>query len=451
MNQSSHAFGFYRLLSTKENQVEDASTSTSSENESAGQEGKTELEGITDVADSTSKGSASVLDTTFNLVSFSLGVGFLALPYAVRKGGLAALVSLLVTPSLLWYTGKILVDCLYETDDRNHKVRVRASYRDIGEACFPRLGGVVVDAVLYMGLLTMAIAFLILSGSLLVSSIPSLPLTQALWTCLVVAIILPTVFIKRLADIAWLSFASAAVLLVTFVAVIWSAEKSNSHWDVTDTLFWDSEGFAASLGIIFYSFEINLAIIDMEESMSDRTKIGRAYAYAFLLTSVGKTAFALCAFLSYNSETREAIVENLPAGPIRITIAALFVINIILTYVVPLHAFIHHLESSKTAEKLISKVPPLLWFVGVRIGFVGLTLMVAVCVSRFAAWLSFTGSLVSPFISMILPSLFHLKLKYKQLSALEITTDVVLLFSGIGLLGILVYSSSKILLFGEAM
>ena len=58
---------------------------------------------------------------------------------------------------------------------------------------------------------------------------------------------------------------------------------------------------------------------------------------------------------------------------------------------------------------------------------------------------------MSPFISMILPSLFHLKLKYKQLSAFEITTDVVLLFSGIGLLGILLYSSSKILLFGEAM
>ena len=449
MNQSS--LGFYRLLSTKENQVEDAPTSTFSEIESAGQEGETELEGITDVADSTSKGSASVLDTTFNLVSFVLGVGFLALPYAVRKGGLAALVSLLVTPSLLWYTGKILVDCLYETDDRNHKVRVRASYRDIGEACFPRLGGVLVDAVLYIGLLTIAIAYLILGGSLLVTSIPSLALTQALWTCLVVAIILPTVFIKRLADIAWLSFASAAVILVTFVVVIWSAVRSNPHWDVTDTLFWDNEGSAAALGIVFYSFEVNLVIIDVEKSMSDRTKLGRAYACALLLTSVGKTTFALCAFLSYNSETREAIVENLPAGPIRITIATLIVINIILTYVVPFHAFIQNLENSKTAEKLISKVPPLLWFVGVRIGFVALTLVITVCVSRFAAWLSFSGSLVSPCISIIFPSLFHLKLKYKQLSALEITTDVVLLFSAIGLLGILLYSSSKILLFGEAM
>ena len=449
MNQSSHHFGFYRLLSTKENQVEDAPTSTSSENESAGQEGKTELEGITDVADSTSKGSASVLDTTFNLVSFILGIGFLALPYAVRKGGLAALVAILVTPALLWYTAKILVDCLYETDENNHKVRVRASYRDIGEACFPRFGGALVDAIIYIGFLIGVVPYLVLGGSLLVNSIPSLPLTQALWTCLVVAIILPTVFIKRLADIAWLSFVSAVIILVMFVAVIWSAKRSNPHWDVTDALFWDSEGFAANLGIIFFSFEVNLAIIDMEESMSDRTKLGRAFAYALLVTSVGKTAFALCAFLSYNSETREAIVENLPAGPIRITIAALFVINIILTYVVPLHAFIHHLESSKTAEKLISKVPPLLWFVGVRIGFVGLTLVVAVCVSRFAAWLSFVGSLVCPFISMILPSLFHLKLKYKQLSAFEIITDVVLLFSGIGLLGILLYSSSKVLIFGE--
>ena len=115
----------------------------------------------------------------------------------------------------------------------------------------------------------------------------------------------------------------------------------------------------------------------------------------------------------------------------------------------PLHAFIQNLERSKTAEKLISKVPPLLWFVGVRIGFVALTLVMAVCVTRFAAWLSFVGSLVCPFISLILPSLFHLKLKYKQLSAFEIITDVVLLFSGIGLLGILLYSSSKVLIFGD--
>ena len=76
MNQSKKTFRYNWLLRAKDNQVEDTPTCPSSQNESDKRVGKTELEVITDVSPVVTKDSASLLDATFNLVSFILGVGF---------------------------------------------------------------------------------------------------------------------------------------------------------------------------------------------------------------------------------------------------------------------------------------------------------------------------------------------------------------------------------------
>ena len=49
-----------------------------------------------------------------NIVNYIEDKGFLALPYALKKGGIAAIIAFLIIPIILWYTGKILIECLYD-------------------------------------------------------------------------------------------------------------------------------------------------------------------------------------------------------------------------------------------------------------------------------------------------------------------------------------------------
>lgn len=70
-----------------------------------------------------------------------------SLPYAVANGGYWALLAMLLVAYVCCYTGKILVDCLYDDDDdelvnvffifqvtrSKRRNRIRASYVDIAK------------------------------------------------------------------------------------------------------------------------------------------------------------------------------------------------------------------------------------------------------------------------------------------------------------------------------
>ena len=68
-----------------------------------------------------------------NILCFIEGTGIIALPYAVKRGGYAAIAVIVLVPVVTFYTGKILIDCLYEGEKKNTRwVRVRETYTDIG-------------------------------------------------------------------------------------------------------------------------------------------------------------------------------------------------------------------------------------------------------------------------------------------------------------------------------
>ncbi|CAH3184016.1 unnamed protein product [Porites lobata] len=49
-----------------------------------------------------------------NLMSSIEGTGLLALPYVIAQSGLVAIAAMAVVPFIAFYTGAILIDCLYE-------------------------------------------------------------------------------------------------------------------------------------------------------------------------------------------------------------------------------------------------------------------------------------------------------------------------------------------------
>ena len=59
-----------------------------------------------------------------------------SLPFAVFHGGYWAILAMVGIAYICCYTGKILVDCLYETNEYGEKTKVRYSYNEVAQVGF---------------------------------------------------------------------------------------------------------------------------------------------------------------------------------------------------------------------------------------------------------------------------------------------------------------------------
>ena len=72
----------------------------------------------------------------WNVTNAIQGMFVVSLPYAVLHGGYWAITAMIGVAYICCYTGKILVDCLYVTNEEGQLVRVRDTYVSIAEECF---------------------------------------------------------------------------------------------------------------------------------------------------------------------------------------------------------------------------------------------------------------------------------------------------------------------------
>ena len=392
-------------------------------------------------------GRASVWKATLNIINFIEGVGFLALPFAVSKGGIATVGAFIIMPFIYWFTAKVLVECLYKRHRVHGNVRVRSSWNEIGKAIWPRFGGTMVAAVQCFDLTVIATSYLIVCGSLMESAFPSVPLTPALWTCIAAAVVLPSTFLKSLSQIAWLSVIGIAALLGTAGVILCYGATHQSQWNLKNLLFWDTQGFLISLGIVMFSYGSAPIMPSVEESMADRSKFGRALALAYIAAVLFKLTFSIFGFLCFSFATDEIVINNLPNSLPHVIVSVVFVVSCLFSYALPLLAVFQCIEDSNTYFILQTKVrlPRLVFFAGLRILFVSVTLLAAAFIPHFGFLTSFFGNLSLPLFNCILPCAAHSFLRKRDLSCWQKTLDYIMILFG-GLVSIFgTFVSSKAL------
>ena len=85
-------------------ELQSSDAESSSDDESVSSENYIETES----AASLPEGTSSTWKATMNLINYIEGVGLLALPYSIKKGGITAVISLFLLPIITWYAGKVL-------------------------------------------------------------------------------------------------------------------------------------------------------------------------------------------------------------------------------------------------------------------------------------------------------------------------------------------------------
>lgn len=376
-------------------------------------------------------GDSSVWKATVNLVNFIEGIGFLAVPYALKEGGIAAMVMFIIIPIIMRYLGGVLTECLYDEDEQGNRHKARSGYKDLGDVLLPKYGGYIVSGIIQLDVFLLAVSYLVLFGSVMRHDLPSLPITERMWIGIAGGLVLPTVFLKSLSQIAWLSATSVIALIAVVVYVVWYGAENTDEWDLSTLLLWDTEGVVLSLSILLYSFTSFTIIPSVEGSMADKAKFGTALTLAYVASTSMKVSFAVFAFLSFGANTYPVILNSLPSGPVHITVGSFFALNCILSYSLGIYPVIEFVHKSLTTPIQNDKIPDFVTSAVIRVTVVVLSVVVAILVQNFLVIVSFIGSVLESPACYIFPIILRFKLKYKRLKIHQVCVDTFVVIFGV--------------------
>uniref|UniRef100_A0A673A8L0 Vesicular inhibitory amino acid transporter n=1 Tax=Sphaeramia orbicularis TaxID=375764 RepID=A0A673A8L0_9TELE len=378
----------------------------------------------------------------WNVTNAIQGMFVLGLPYAILHGGYSASSSL---SSPRWCAATPAKSSSRVSTRRTRtamKVRVRDSYVDIANACcaprFPALGGHVVNVAQIIELVMTCILYVVVSGNLMYNSFPGFPVSQKAWSVVATAALLPCAFLKNLKAVSKFSLLCTLAHFVINVLVIAYCLSRAREWAWEKVKFYiDVKKFPISIGIIVFSYTSQIFLPSLEGNMQKPSEFHCMMDWTHIAACVLKGLFALVAYLTWADATKEVITDNLPST-IRAVVNLFLVAKALLSYPLPFFAAVEVLEKSLFQDGGRALFPDCYgpngqlksWGLGLRVGLVVFTLLMAVFVPHFALLMGLTGSLTGAGLCFLLPSLFHLKLQWRNLLWHHVFFDVAIFVIG---------------------
>ncbi|KAG6667562.1 hypothetical protein CIPAW_01G109000 [Carya illinoinensis] len=342
------------------------------------------------------------------------------------------------------YSSLLLGKCL----DKNPKL---ISYRDIAQQAFGTKGKFLTSTFIYMEIFMALVSYTISLHDNLITvlagthiKVPWTKLsTSQLLTIIAVLIALPSLWLRDLSSVSFLSSGGIVMSLLIFVSVastaIFGGVKPNHSIPVLHI-----HNIPTIFGLYIFSYAGHIVLPNLYKAMKDPSRFAKASILSFTLVTALYTALAFVGARMYGPEVNPQITLSMPRHLLLTKIALWATVLTPMTkYALEFAPLAIHLEQ-KLPVKMSSKLKMIIR------GSVGSLLLVlilalALSVPYFEYALSFTGSLVSVGICVIFPCAFYCKICWGQISKPVLMLNFTLIAFG-SLLGVLgTISSSKLL------
>ncbi|XP_051118302.1 amino acid transporter AVT1H [Andrographis paniculata] len=387
--------------------------------------------------------NSSFFHAVINMSGMLIGLGQLSTPYALETGGSVSVLILFGLAFACAYSSHLLGKCL----QKNPKSR---DYKDIGYHAFGWKGRVVATTFIYMEIFMALVSYTISLHDNLATVFMGVELSWAsLSTSEILAIIavlvaLPSLWLRNLSSISFLSTVGILMSLVIFVTVSCTAffggVKANHHIPVLQL-----HKIPSVFGLYVFSYAGHIVFPNIYTSMKDPSKFTKVTIVSFSTVTCLYTALAFTGAALFGAQVNPQITLSMPRNLV-VTKIALWA-----TVLTPMTKYA--LEFTPFAIQLEQNLPDSLgprtkMIIRGSIGSILLLviLVLALSVPYFQHVLSLTGSLVSIAICIVLPCVFYTKIFWPRIGRPLFLLNVVLVSCGIIMGAFGTFSSSKSLM-----
>jgi len=401
-----------------------------------------------------SDNGSTLLLTVFNFLPILQGSAVLGVPYAFIVGGKAVLLGSLLICILAMMCASLLVDSLYEISPRSQKrKRVYDGYEDLATACWGKLGSHAVKLMIFVYLamnnvVNTVLFFKCLDNLITYDDISPMTINQLGCLCMLV-FLPPLFFIKKISSFAYIGLiGTVAVIVASMTSIVVFVQESKQWYDNFQQIpMINWKQFPIGIGIIMYTLIIAPSLPDIEGTMRDRTKLPTALRISFGISTIFKTVYGFIAVLTFGFSTKELIATNVSeeSVPCRYIMSLMLII-----YVLCNSTFYFYLMLQEIDKILIRNVSDsiaaghkfhILWMLFSRPLILIMLVMISLVMPFFALVSGVVGAVCGSFLAFISPIMFHLKLKWTQLTFTRRLSEIVLLVISVMLGGITAYSS----------
>ncbi|KAF6150312.1 hypothetical protein GIB67_034011, partial [Kingdonia uniflora] len=359
----------------------------------------------------------SYAQAVLNGINVLCGVGILTVPYAIKQGGWMSLSILLIFGITSCYTGILLKRCLDSSPGLQ-------TYPDIGQAAFGSAGRLTIAIILYVELYICCVEYITLMSDNLSSLFPDAHLnfsgihlnSEYLFALTTTLTVLPTVWLRNLSLLSYLSAGGVVASLVVVVCLLWVGVVDKVGFHPSGTAL-DLSNLPVSLGLYGFCYAGHSVFPNIYSSMKNPSQFPTVLVVSFSLCFFLYTGVAICGFMMFGEAVKSQFTLNMPHEFVASKVAAwTTVVNPLSKYaltITPVALSIEELlPSSQQKSHLVSVL--------IRTLVVFSTLIVALTIPFFGFVMALIGSFLTMLVALIFPCACYLSILRGKLSSLEV-------------------------------
>ncbi|GFZ10968.1 transmembrane amino acid transporter family protein [Actinidia rufa] len=264
----------------------------------------------------------SYAQSVLNAMNVLCGIGLLSVPYALKQGGWWSLVILFVLCIITCYTGILLKRCLESSP-------ALKTYPDIGQAAFGIPGRVILAIILYIELYSSCVEYLIMMSDNLSALFPNAQINVAgfpfdsyqLCTIISTLVILPTVWLRDLSLLSYISVGGVFITLLVSLCLLWVGVVDKVGFHPSGTAL-DLAKLPVAIGLFSFCYGSHSVFPNIYSSMKEPSRFPSVIIISFLTSGFLYAAVAICGFLMFGQSTKSQFTLNMPTKFVASKVAA---------------------------------------------------------------------------------------------------------------------------------